>query len=145
MKLTIHENDDQDELEIIVKCKELDDEVIQVLTSIRSLERKVLGTLDGKIHLLLPNDIFYFESVDKKNFAYTKQAVYEVSMRLYQIEELFGDGNFFRATKATILNLDKIKSLTPRLGGRVEVTLENGENMIVSRQYVPGLKEKLGF
>ncbi|RZT16487.1 MULTISPECIES: LytTR family DNA-binding domain-containing protein [Fictibacillus] len=145
MKLTIHENDEQDELEIIVKCKELNDEVIQVLTSIRSLERKVLGTLDGKIHLLVPNDIFYFESVDKKNFAYTKQMVYEVSMRLYQIEELFGDGNFFRATKATILNLDKIKSLTPRLGGRVEVTLENGENMIVSRQYVPGLKEKIGF
>jgi DNA-binding LytR/AlgR family response regulator len=145
MKLTIHESDDQDELEIIVKCKEMNEEVIKVLTSIRSLERKVLGTLDGKIHLLLPNDIFYFESVDKKNFAYTKQSVYEVSLRLYQIEELFGDGNFFRATKATILNLDKIKSLTPRLGGRVEVTLENGENMIVSRQYVPGLKEKLGF
>jgi DNA-binding LytR/AlgR family response regulator len=145
MKLTIHEIDDQDELEIIVKCKELNDEVIQVLTSIRSLERKVLGTLDGKIHLLVPNDIFYFESVDKKNFAYTKQAVYEVSMRLYQLEELFGEGNFFRATKATILNLDKIKSLNPRLGGRVEVTLENGENMIVSRQYVPRLKEKLGF
>jgi DNA-binding LytR/AlgR family response regulator len=145
MKLTIIEEQDSDELEIIVKCKEMNEEVIKVLTSIRSLEKKVLGTLDGKIFLLLPDDIYYFESVDKKNFAYTKQNVYEISMRLYQIEEMFGDGTYFRATKATILNLDKIKTITPRLGGKVEVTLENGENMMVSRQYVPVLKEKLGF
>jgi DNA-binding LytR/AlgR family response regulator len=145
MKLTILEMQDQDELEIIVKCREMNEEVIKVLTSLRSLERKVLGTLDEKIHLLSPDDIFYFESVDKKNFAYTEKSVYEVSLRLYQIEEMFGDGNFFRATKATILNLDKIKSITPRLGGKVEATLENGENMNVSRQYVSVLKMKLGF
>ncbi|WNB91746.1 LytTR family DNA-binding domain-containing protein [Bacillus sp. NEB1478] len=145
MKLTIIEEHDSEELEIIVKCKEMNEDVIKVITSLRSLERKVLGTLEGKIYLLSPDDIYYFESVDKKNFAYTKQQVYEVSMRLYQIEEMFGDGNYFRATKATILNLDKIKTITPRLGGKVEVTLENGENMMVSRQYVTYLKEKLGF
>jgi DNA-binding LytR/AlgR family response regulator len=139
------ESDDQEELEIIVKCKEMNDEVIKVLTSLRSLERKVLGTLDGKIFLISPDDIFYFESVDKKNFAYTKQNVYEVSLRLYQVEEMFGDGNLFRATKATIINLDKVKTITPRLSGKLEVTLENGEHMMISRQYVPALKERLGF
>ncbi|MBN3553140.1 LytTR family transcriptional regulator DNA-binding domain-containing protein [Fictibacillus nanhaiensis] len=145
MKLTIHESDDHEGLEIIVKCKMLNDEVIKVLTSLRSLERKVLGTKDGKVYLLLPNDIYYFESVDKKTFAYTEKSVYEVSLRLYQIEELFGDVNFFRATKASILNLDRLQSISPRIGGRLEVKMENGENMLVSRQYVPILKEKLGF
>ncbi|MGD6964278.1 LytTR family DNA-binding domain-containing protein [Fictibacillus phosphorivorans] len=145
MKLTIHESDDHEGLEIIVKCKMLNDEVIKVLTSLRSLERKVLGTKDGKVYLLLPNDIYYFESVDKKTFAYTEKSVYEVSLRLYQIEELFGDVNFFRATKASILNLDRLQSISPRIGGRLEVKMENGENLLVSRQYVPVLKEKLGF
>ncbi|ANC75638.1 LytTR family DNA-binding domain-containing protein [Fictibacillus phosphorivorans] len=145
MKLTIHESDDHEGLEIIVKCKMLNDEVIKVLTSLRSLERKVLGTKDGKVYLLLPNDIYYFESVDKKTFAYTEKSVYEVSLRLYQIEELFGDVNFFRATKASILNLDRLHSISPRIGGRLEVKMENGENLLVSRQYVPVLKEKLGF
>ncbi|MBH0162808.1 MULTISPECIES: LytTR family DNA-binding domain-containing protein [Fictibacillus] len=145
MKLTIHESDDHEGLEIIVKCKMLNDEVIKVLTSLRSLERKVLGTKDGKVYLLLPNDIYYFESVDKKTFAYTENSVYEVSLRLYQIEELFGDVNFFRATKASILNLDRLQSISPRIGGRLEVKMENGENLLVSRQYVPVLKEKLGF
>ncbi|MBD7965202.1 LytTR family DNA-binding domain-containing protein [Fictibacillus norfolkensis] len=145
MKLTILESDDHEGLEIIVKCKMLNDEVIKVLTSLRSLERKVLGTKDGKVYLLLPNDIYYFESVDKKTFAYTEKSVYEVSLRLYQIEELFGDVNFFRATKASILNLDRLQSISPRIGGRLEVKMENGESMLVSRQYVPVLKEKLGF
>jgi DNA-binding LytR/AlgR family response regulator len=145
MKFTILESDDHEDLEIIVKCKMLNDEVIKVLTSLRSLERKVLGTKDGVVFLLLPNDIYYFESVDKKTFAYTEKSVYEVSLRLYQIEELFGDVNFFRATKASILNLDRLQSISPRMGGRLEVKMENGENMLVSRQYVPFLKEKLGF
>lgn len=145
MKLTILESDDHEGLEIIVKCKMLNDEVIKVLTSLRSLERKVLGTKDGKVYLLLPNDIYYFESVDKKTFAYTEKSVYEVSLRLYQIEELFGEVNFFRATKASILNLDRLQSISPRIGGRLEVKMENGESMLVSRQYVPVLKEKLGF
>ncbi|MBH0158146.1 LytTR family transcriptional regulator DNA-binding domain-containing protein [Fictibacillus sp. 5RED26] len=145
MKLTILESDDHEGLEIIVKCKMLNDEVIKVLTSLRSLERKVLGTKDGKVYLLLPNDIYYFESVDKKTFAYTEKSVYEVSLRLYQIEELFGDVNFFRATKASILNLDRLQSISPRIGGRLEVKMENGENLLVSRQYVPVLKAKLGF
>ena len=145
MKITIMESDEADELEIILKCKEMNEEVIRILTSLRSFERKVTGTLNGKIYLLSPDDIYYFEAVDKKNFAYTKQNVFEVSMRLYQVEEMFGDGNLFRATKSTIINLDKVKTITPRFGGKVEVMLENGENMIVSRQYVPMLKEKLGF
>jgi DNA-binding LytR/AlgR family response regulator len=145
MKITILESDDADEIEIVLKCKDMNEEVLKILTSLQSFERKIMGTLQGKIYLLTTDEIYYFESVDKKNFAYTKQNVYEVSMRLYQVEEMFGDGNLFRATKSTIINLDKVKTITPRFGGKVEVMLENGENMLVSRQYVPILKERLGF
>lgn len=145
MKITIIESDDAQELEVVLRCKEMNEEVIKILTSLRSFERKVMGLINGKTFLLSPDDIYYFESVDKKNFAYTKERVYEVSMRLYQVEEMFGDGHLFRATKSTIINLDKVRSITPRFGGKVEVMLENGENMIVSRQYVTRLKEKLGF
>lgn len=145
MKITIIENDDAEELEIVLKCKEMNEEVIKILTSLRSFDRKVMGSINGKTYLLSPDDIYYFESVDKKNFAYTREHVYEVSMRLYQVEEMFGDAHLFRATKSTIINLDKVRTITPRFGGKVEVMLENGENMIVSRQYVPMLKEKLGF
>ena len=44
-----------------------------------------------------------------------------------------------------IINLDMIKYLSPAFGGRFEALLENDEKVIISRQYVPVLKERLGL
>ena len=52
---------------------------------------------------------------------------------------------FFRANKAVIVNLNKIKSLSPAFGGRFEAVLKNGYKVIISRSYVPKLKELLGL
>ena len=52
---------------------------------------------------------------------------------------------FMRASKSMILNLDKIRHLSPAFGGRFEALLENEEKVIISRQYVPVLKERLGL
>ena len=103
------------------------------------------GHIRGQIAFLSPEDIYYFESVDKKNFIYTDTGVYETSLRLYEVEEILGDSEFFRATKSTVLNISKIKTISPRIGGRLDVVLDNGEKMMVSRQYVTILKEKLDF
>jgi len=50
-----------------------------------------------------------------------------------------------RASKSMIINLDMIKYLSPAFGGRFEALLENDEKVIISRQYVPVLKERLGL
>ncbi|WP_407920378.1 LytTR family transcriptional regulator DNA-binding domain-containing protein [Gottfriedia luciferensis] len=41
--------------------------------------------------MLSSKDIFYFESVDKKNFIYTDKEVFETALRLYEVEEIQGD------------------------------------------------------
>jgi DNA-binding LytR/AlgR family response regulator len=38
-----------------------------------------------------------------------------------------------------------VRALNPILNGKIEVELENGEKQIISRQYAPLLKEKLGL
>lgn len=93
--------------------------------------------------MITASDIFYFESVDKKVFAYCSQSVYEVKEKLYQVEELSEIIPFMRISKS-IINLDKIRHISPALGGRFEALLENNEKVIISRQYVPILKDKLG-
>ena len=65
--------------------------------------------------------------------------------KLYTLEELLTGTAFMRASMSTILNLDKVKSLSPAFGGRFEAVLDNGEKTIISRQYVPVLKERLGL
>ena len=78
-------------------------------------------------------------------FAYCERDVYEVREKLYQLEELLVSFPFMRASKSMILNLNKIKHLSPAFGVRFEALLENKEKVIISRQYVPVLKERLGL
>lgn len=54
-----------------------------------------------------------------------------------------GFDSYFRSSKSMIINLSKIIKLEPTLGGRISVTFENNERLIVSRQYVRALKEML--
>ena len=145
MKITINESEDIEDLEIVVTCKRVDENLLKMIAAIRAFDRKITGTRDGKLFVLDVDYIYYFESVDKKTFIYLDKDVYESSLRLYELEEKFVNTDFFRASKSTIINLSKIKVITPIFGGKLEVVLENNEKLVVSRQYVPLLKRKLNF
>ena len=71
--------------------------------------------------------------------------MYETKLKLYELEERFVGTDFLRVSKSVIMNLSKVKSLSPAFNGRFEATMKNDEKVIVSRQYVPVLKEKLGL
>lgn len=64
--------------------------------------------------------------------------------RLYQLEEVIEELPFMRISKSMIVNIEKILHISPALGGRFEAVLENDEKVIISRLYVPILKNKLG-
>lgn len=145
MKILIEEISEQPEVEIIIRCAQIDDTVQQLLASLRAAEKKLVGEKNGRSFVFGIDEVFYFESVDKKTFLYTEKEVYETPMRLYEIEERFAGSDFFRASKSLIINLARVKVLYPSISGKVEVTLENKEHLYVSRQYVPRLKEKLGM
>ena len=145
MKVTIMDVSPGEEEEIIVKCERLEGDLLKMIQHLKQGNSKLNVYKDGEIHLVEPEEIYYFESVDQKVFAYCKASVYEIKSKLYELEELLPSNDFLRAAKSTILNLNKIKSLTPAFGGRFEALLKNGEKVIISRQYVSDLKEKLGL
>ena len=145
MKITILDKLPTEEEELILKCDSLDNDLYKLINRLKSGTSKMSVYSDGRIHLINPSDIYYFEAVDQKVFAYGKQTVYEVKARLYELEEELSCRDFLRSSKSTILNINKVKSLSPALGGRFEALLHNGEKVIISRQYVPELKELLGI
>lgn len=144
MKITILDVESQDEEEIIIKCHEMNDDIKNLISTIKNGNQKITGYADDGIHLLEPSDIYYFEALEQKVFAYCKSEIYEVRQRLYELESGLMVHSFIRTSKSIILNLDKIKSLSPAFGGRFEATLDNKEKVIISRQYVSVLKERLG-
>lgn len=146
MKITILEKQPGEEDEIIVKCDYLDENITRLLNQFKTGGKTKLNFYkDSKIVLLEQDEVLYFESVDDKVFAYTKDDVFETKSKLYQLEEELPANTFFRANKAVIVNIDKIDSLSPAFGGRFEAVLENGYKVIISRNYVNTLKELLGL
>lgn len=145
MKINVENIPAGSEPEIIIRCHETDETLMQLAASLRSAGRKLIGTADKQLHLIDPRDVFYFESVDSKVFIYLRDQVFESRLRLYEIEMDFEGGDFFRASKSTILNISRIESLEPVFDGRFRALLQNGETVHISRQYVPVLKKKLGL
>lgn len=147
MKITIVDIKPEEEEELIVRCHTLTDELMQCLKNFRQngVRQRLKLYKDNGLFLADPGDIYYFESVDDRVFAYGKTEVYEVRQRLYELEALLPEAEFFRAGKSSIVNLTKIRSVTPAFSGRLEALLKNGEKVIISRQYVAVLKEKLGI
>lgn len=145
MKVIINEDENNNEIEIIINCKTIDDTVVKLISKLKEEDNVVTGSKNGRVYVIKLDSILYFESVDKRTFIYTKDDVYECNLRLYEVEEKFGSRHFFRASKSTVINITKISLINPVIGGRIEVLLENKEKLIVSRQYVPVLKAKLDY
>lgn len=145
MRITILEPAPGEEDEIIVKCRDIDDDFMQVLNLLRQGGRKINGYKDGNIYPIDVSEVYYFEAVDQKVFAYCKRDVFEIKSRLYELETTLPAKKFLRAAKSMILNLSQVKHLSPAFSGRFEAELKNGEKVIISRQYVPELKRKLGL
>lgn len=136
---------DGEEDEIIVKCHQMDEQLMKMIRAVKAGREKLVATKNGKIMQIPPNDIYYFEAVDNRVFLYLEKDVFETKYKLYELEERFRSADFLRISKSAILNLAKVKSFAPVLGGRFEANMKNGEKLVISRQYVPTLKEKLGL
>ena len=145
MKITINENATIDETEIIIHCRRVDEEIMRICAGLRVFDKKVTGLLNGQTFILNASDILYVETVERKTFLYTASEVYETPFRLYELEERLAGEDFIRATKSCVLNFTKVKSLRGDFGGRMLCTLENGETVMVSRQYAIAIKQKLGI
>lgn len=143
MKITINENSNIGETEIIINCRQADEQILRMCAGLRMIDKKVTGMQGGQTFILNTSDILYVETVDRKTFFYTAGGVYETPFRLYEIEERLAGDDFIRATKSCILNFTKVKSLRLEFGGRMLCTLENGEKITVSRQYTIAIKQKL--
>lgn len=145
MKITIVDCRDGEEDEIIIKCRQVDEQILKMVYALKAGAEKLTGLKDGSIVQISPKDVYYFEAVDNKVFLYLEKEVYETRYKLYELEERFRGTDFFRVSKSYIMNLSKVQRLNPGFNGRFEAIMKNGEKLVISRQYVPVLKEKLGL
>lgn len=146
MKVTLEENINIKEVEVLIRYNEKTHEIDRLIDRVKDLDKKIIayGSRKEDLHVIDIKDIFYVESVDNNTFIYLETIVLKTKQRLYELEKVLGDMCFFRCNKSTILNICKIRKLNPHIDRTIMATLDNDEKVYISRLYVKRLKEILG-
>ena len=144
MKITINVDEKVNETQINISCKELTSDIENIIATLRMLNQQMTVIKDGETYLLDVSRISYIEAVERKTFVYTEDAVYESKLKLYEMEERLCRSGFFRASKSCLVHLKYIKSLKNDVERKLRLTLKNGEQIMVSRQYADEMKQRLG-
>ena len=144
MKITIKQDQTITEPELTLVCNRMDGELKELISYVSLIGNTVTGVKDNETFFIPLGEVLYFETVDGRVFFYTADSIYETETKLYQLEERLVNTPFARISKTQIANLKKIKSIKPVEHRRLRATLVNGEKLIVSRQYLLVIKEKLG-
>ena len=126
-----------------IRCHEITEEIREIVTFVKGRQGQLTGVQEGRQFEVPVSDVCYIEAVDNKVFLYTQKQVYETRQKLYELEEMLKEKYFLRVSKSLLLNLMKVRSIKPALNGRFMAVLPNGEELIISRKYVPDLKAAL--
>lgn len=143
MKLETRKIPENEPETVEIRYHWITDEIQEIVSFVKSRQGQLSATRDGQRFEVPVMDLFYAESVDDRVFLYTASDSYEIRMKLYELENLLKSKSFLRISKSMIVNLMKISSVRPALNGRFSAVLKNGEEIIISRKYVPELKQTL--
>lgn len=143
--MNIQIQDNAKELQVIIECKQVNEQVNRLRAHIELFDNKLQGKIDDEICMVNAMDVLYFETVDNRMFLYTEENVMEMKQRLYELELILPEEDFIRISKSQIVNINKISSLRPEINRTILATMCNGEQLYVSRKYVKPFRELLSL
>lgn len=135
MKVRIELDDSVNEEEITIKVSKISDEILQLQQYLQNRDFEPIFYKNQQEYYFELRNILFFESYDNKIYAHTKQEVYEVKYKLYELEKNLPN-YFMRISKSGILNTKQIYSLLKLFSNTVEVEFFDTHKKIhISRQY----------
>lgn len=134
------------EEEIIIRCKEITEEILALRYSLENRESRIEGIMtdgSGQVKLLELESIYYFESVDGVVFTYLEEGVCRIRESLQEILSCYEAEGVFRCSRTMVVNIYKMEQLKSEPGGKILATLSNGERIMISRKYAGELRKRL--
>ena len=145
MKIRIVIDQSFEEDEVVIKCRELNE-------NIRELQKTISCISDGlkmvfykkQTEYFMPLDsILFFETSGKGIDAHTQTDVFQIKHKLYELEEIL-PSQFIRASKSTILNINHIYSIEKNLASSSLVKFRYSHKQVyVSRNYYKALRIRI--
>lgn len=144
MKITIDVDANINETQIHISCNHLTSDIENIIATLRMMNQQLMVMRDEENYLVDVSKIAYIEALERKTFVYTEDAVYESKLKLYEMEEKLCESGFFRVSKSCLVHLKYIKSIKNDVERKLRLTMKNGEQIMVSRQYADEMKKRLG-
>lgn len=146
MKITVDIDKNCIEDEIVIKCSEMNEEIIH-------LQKIISNHNDNKIEIeLFKNNIEFYESIENVIFfetegdvvkAHTRNDIFSTKRRLYELEQML-PYYFCRISKSAIVNVREIYSITKNITASSKIEFrDTHKNIYVSRGYFKPLKSKI--
>ena len=144
MKIEIDINEKYEDIGIKVTAPSLTPDIEKMVSLMRMMDMQIPVKKGDETILLDVDKILYIEAVERNTFIYTSGDTYESGLKLYEFESRLSEHDFIRVSKQSLLNLRKVKSLKTDINRKIRVTLQNGEQIVVSRMYSDELRKRLG-
>lgn len=129
--------------EIIIKYKNMTEQIDGIVNYINREEKKLIGTKEGQQFIIQPGNVIYLESVEGVTYLYTNTEIYRSGMSLSAAEAAYMEEGYFRCSKSMVLNIYRIKKLKSEAGNRINAMMDNGEHVMISRRYAKELRNIL--
>lgn len=144
MKITVNVDEKLDDTEIKISCKQVTPDIENMVAMLQMMNQQLVVTKENENYLLAVSRILYIEALERKTFVYADENVYESKLKLYEMEEKLCRSGFLRVSKSCLVHLKFIKSIRNDVERKLRLTLENGEQIMVSRQYADEIKKRMG-
>jgi DNA-binding LytR/AlgR family response regulator len=144
MKFSIDLNQKYTETFVTIHAKEWSEELDELVRKLdQQTPKRIVGSEGEKTILISPGDIDYVFAEKRKVYASIDHKSIELTIKLYEAEELLQSYGFTRLSKSAIGNLGNITHFELAFNGNLCVYFQSGVKEYVSRKYVQELKRKL--
>lgn len=144
IELIIDENIEKEK--IVIHAKQNTEKITNIINKISMEDKsKVIGFIDTEVFILQINDIWSFYIENNRVYAKTKDKLYKVKYRMYELEEMLKNTSFIRISNSEIINLKAIESLDLGTAGTVIFKFKDGSTTYASRRSINRIKNYLNL
>lgn len=148
MKIKINTNISSEfkETTLTIDAPQLNDEIqnlIKYISNINIIPNQIVANKDNEIYFIDLDKIICFFSKDKHNYIRTKDGIYRLKYKLYELEELFNNKDFIRISKSCIININQVECFDTSILGTIIVKMKDGTQEIVSQRNVSRIMKLL--
>ncbi len=146
MKFRLEINPNLEDDEIVLHCRELNEEVMRLQARIQNATagNSILPVEIGDTQYYLRiHEILFFETAGSRVAVHTTNQVYTSRQRLYELESAL-PSSFMRVSKSTIVNTAQIRAIHKNITGASELEFKNSTHTAyASRSYINDLLSKI--